>query len=324
MAKAKKAIPVPSIPDEIKYVKRKIHYHDLHIKFRNEFKPVEDENPFVGFFSIIAKMVRDKDKRRYVPVLDAQIFLQDVKFIPADKKITGKLLYVKMDVFPELIDIDTDETQDIETDETQGLVETTHFIIDYSKATKKIAIEYNHAGAKISDFMTYCYAIGGIKNATESVRFQPIAKNELAKFKQRIAECSSIICRVHKDNIPQIEAMDEQLFTMFSAVKDQYETEYVEINLKFDYKNPNKQPKVKATINNLIDGLIEDKENLEIFETLKVNAVDRDNNFRMHIFNLLMDKVESEVKVQRKPKHKVIISKDMFAKIEQGMTDKRI
>ena len=70
--------------------------------------------------------------------------------------------------------------------------------------------------------------------------------------------------------------------------------------------------------------MVEDKGQLENFETLKIRAMNRKENFKMELFNLLIDKVETEVTVQRKPKHKVIISADMFDKIAQGILSERI
>lgn len=323
MAKAVK-LPIPEAPEVIRYVDRKIHFYELYIDFDKEFIPQENADKFLGFFSIIAKLAKNKNKLRYQPVYEAKVFMQDVKFIDAEKRIIGKMLYVKMDVFPELIDTITDETKDIETLESQGIVETTHFVIDYSKNVKKIAIEYNHAGAKIGDFITYFQLIGAEMIAIKKVFYKPIVKDELAKMKERIGTCSTIDIRVHKDNISQIENLDNKFYTSLKAVSAQYQPQYIEIKLRFSYRNLTKVQKVKRSISNIIDGLVEDKNNLNLFETLKIRAMNRENNFKMELFDLLIDKVESEVEVQRKSKHKVIISADMFEKIKSCMIDKKI
>lgn len=324
MAKSKKpALPNIAIEQPIKYVKRKIEYHELHIEFKDNFRPKENEDKFAGFFSAIAKMAKAKEEIRYQPVLEAKIFMQDVIFNSRTKKIIGKLRYIRMDVFPELIDLDTDETEDIDSLENQGIVETTHFVIDYSKPIKKIAIEYNHVGAKISDFVTYCELIGDLKNAIKSVSYRVISKDELVKYKQRMGKCASMIVRIHKSNIEKIEGVDSKLFSALKATEEQFNAEYIELKLSFSYKKMVTQP-VNSTLTNLLTRLISDKKKLSLFETLKVSAKDAENNYRMKLFDLLLDKVESELTVQRKPKHKVIVSSDIFEKMEEELRNKKL
>jgi len=72
------------------------------------------------------------------------------------------------------MNIQTDETRGIEAQEEEGLVETTHFIIDYSGEQKKLAIEYNMFGARMGDFVKYIQNIGINKQALSNVGFLPI------------------------------------------------------------------------------------------------------------------------------------------------------
>ncbi|MBS1510693.1 MAG: hypothetical protein JST86_07635 [Bacteroidetes bacterium] len=324
MAKKIKEPIIAPVTEAIKTVKRKVYFFDIIIDFLPDFNPAENEDKFIGFFSIIAKMARDKDNRRYQPVLDAKVFMKDVIFIPQEKKITGKMLYVKTDVFPELIDMSTDITEDIKALENQGVVETTHFIIDYSRKLKKIAIEFNNAGAKSNDFKTYFQLIGIVLNAVRIVKIRPIVKDELSKFKEKIAQLSTLDVRVHKDNIDKIAFLDKRFFTMLKGVKEQYSPEYIEIKAKFSKKSSKTQDKIHDSVNNLLDGLVADNDKLNYFETLKVTALDRQNNYQSALFDFLAERVQSEMVVQRKPKHKVLISEDVFDKIKEEMRIKKI
>ena len=324
MAKAVKIVAVPAHALPIKYVKRKIHFFDLNIDFKDDFNPPSNSDKFMGFFSIITRLAETKNNMRYQPVMDAKVFMQDVKFIDAEKKITGKMLYVKMDVFPELINLLTDKTTDIEADEDNGIVETTHFIIDYSKPQKKMVLEYNHAGAKIGDFMTYFQLLGIELNAIKNVNYILRVKDEIDKLKEKIGTCSTIDVKVHKNNIAQIESVDKGLFSSIRDIRKQFEADYIELKLRFSYKKRKTPQKIQGSITNVLESLVEDKNKLLLFDTFKIRALDRSNNFSMALFDLLEEKVESEVSVQRKPKHKVVISVDMFELLKQELLNQNI
>jgi hypothetical protein len=60
------------------------------------------------------------------------------------------------------------------------------------------------------------------------------------------------------------------------------------------------------------------------FESLKVNAQDEDADGRMYLFNLLIDRVESTLKVQKKQKYRTIVSEDIITKMQDEMHLKRI
>lgn len=310
---------------EIKLIDRKIHYYELHPKFSEDFKTRrEDGDLFIEFFSSIALLAKTKDEMRYQEIKDAKIFMQDVKFIDAEKKIIGKLRSIRTDVFPEIMNLETDTTKEIEAAEEEGIVETTHFIIDYNKKNKKIAIEHNQAGAKISEFQIYCERIGIMKNSAHAMQFIPFAKNELSGFKARINFLSELVIKVHKDNIEAIEKIDDGIYSALQHTVEQFKAEYAVLKLKFDYKKIQGEQKINKTVNNLISKLLEDRKRAFLFDTLRVRAQDEERNNQLQVFDLLIDKVESQIKVQRKPKYKTIVSEDIFEKMKDEMRKRRI
>lgn len=303
--------------DKIVMFERTIHYHEIHADFLTTFKPanVTDNDQFKGLFSLIAHLAQTKDNLRYQRINESLIFMQDVEFHKTDKIIYGKLRSVRMDVFPEIMDIKTDIAKGIEAKETEGIVETTHFIINYSKKVKRIAIEHNQAGAKIVEFIRYCEIVGLTKGAIRSIAYIPIAAGkELVKFKERIGAVSNLLIRVHKDNIPVIAGMDKSLHSSIKLIKDQFTTEYVGLNLSFDTDDI-KQQKIQTNINNLLTSLIVAPEKGRQIETLEARAQDAANNYRMFTFDFLIDKLESKLKVQKKQKYRTIVTADIFEKM---------
>lgn len=159
--------------NEIERIKRTIHYYDLEFQFLDDFHS-EDGDQFREIFKIIVSLAKTRANIRYQIFGEKSIFIQDIKFEPDSKIITGKLRCVRKDILPELMNTKTDEARGIDAKDEEGLVETTHFLIDYSKKRKKLAIEFNQFGAKIVDFINYIQNIGINKNAIKSVGFTPI------------------------------------------------------------------------------------------------------------------------------------------------------
>lgn len=310
--------------EKIVMIERTIHFHELHVDFKEDYAPVNAINneQFTGFFSLIANLAQTKDDLRYQRIGDSLIFVQDVLFDKKQPIITGKIRSVRMDVFPEIIDIKTDIAKGIEAKETEGIVETTHFIINYSKKIKRIALEHNQAGAKIADFIRYCEIVGMNKGALNTFDYIPIAaSNELPKYKKRIANISGFVFKVHRDNIPAVAKLDGKVHTAIKQLKQHFSSEYIGITLTFDYKNAKVQD-IHDSVNNIINTLIkEPKAGLKI-EKIEARAQDAANNFKMYTFDLLIDKLESTIKVQKKQKFRTIVSVDIFDKMQTEAKEK--
>jgi len=292
---------------------RKIYFYKLEINYQPSLQP-SDGDCFREFYSLITKLAQTKDPLRYQIIGEKILFIQDIKFVPNERKIKGKLRCVRKDILPEIINMKNDITKGIEVEDEEGIVETTHFVIDYSKTEKRIAFEFNQFGARINDFVYYCSVIGESLNATLNVDAIIIAKDNLETVKKQINNCSEIVVRVHKTEINEIEKLDKKLYSALERSIELFTPEYAELTLKFDYK---KHPTLDANsfIQNIISKLISNKKNKSHFETLSIRAQNSYENNRIELFDLLIDKAKVEIRVQKKAKYRSIISEDILEKM---------
>jgi hypothetical protein len=305
---------------EIKKVRRIIHYYELSFEFEEDFH-ASDNDQCREFFALIKQLASTKAKIRYQKIGEKAIFLQAVTIKPVEKVITGKLRCVRTDLLPEIMDTSTDEARGIETKEKEGLVETSHFVIDFSKKTKRLAFEFNQFGARITDFIYYLEQIGTHRKATTKIGFAPLVKDELKTLASRMNRCSKFIVKVHKDKIKEIEAMDKNLYSALEAAGEHYDSEYVELIYKFDYKTraTTAASGIGETIKNLIGSLISKKERIENFNILKVTAEDGKKHNKLEVFDLLVDKRKDELFVERKPKYRIVISEDILTQMQEKL-----
>jgi len=304
-------------------IEKTIHYYNLNFQFEKDFKPADGDH-FRGLFEIIVTLAKTKDGIRYQNFGEKSIFIQDVKFHPSLKQISGKLRCVRTDLLPEIMNTKTDEARGIETLAEEGLLETTHFIIDYSKKNKKLALEYNQFGAKINDFVLYIQNIGVQKKAVDLLGYSPLVKDELSQYINRINRTSEFIVKIHKDNIEKIKNIDTGIYTAAKAALDQFASEYALLDLKFDYQKKQDTKKVNQSIFNTIRNLIKKPENAEFFNTLSVKAEDEEKNNKLEVFDLLVNKIKSNIKVQKQPRYRTIISADILEKMQVEIIRKKI
>lgn len=308
---------------KIETVDKVIHYYQLDFKFHEDLKPA-DGDLFREFFQIIVALAKTRHPMRYQRFGEKAIFIQDIKFDPLAKQIIGKLRCVRTDILPEIMNTNTDEAKGLDAKAEEGLVETTHFIVNYSKKEKKLAIEFNQFGAKINDFVAYLQIIGQANSALHTVGYVPIVKHELASYKSRINRTSELVVKIHKDNIEKIKGLDKKIYSAAKASIDQFESEYATIELKFDYKKRPATTAVNNSIMNLINKLVQKPERTEYFNILSVKAEDADKNDRLEYFDLLMDKLKSRVKVQKQARYRTIISADMIERMKSELTKNNI
>lgn len=309
--------------NENEKIKRIIHYYELKFDFLAEFKP-DDGDQFREIFRIIISLAKTRANIRYQEFGEKSIFIQDVKIEPANKLVIGKLRCVRSDILPEIMNKNTDEARGIEAKEEEGLVETTHFIIDFSKKTKKLAIEFNQFGAKVTDFVHYLQNIGINKNALKTVGFTPIVKDELSKLQDRIRRCSEFVVKVHKDNIEEIKALDGKIYSALQASMEHFHSDYATLILKFNYRERKETKEINSSIFNIVRKLVKDKSKTELFNTLSVKAEDTDKNELLENFDLLVDKVKSEISVEKKKRYRTVVSIDIFEKIKSELIKKKI
>jgi hypothetical protein len=309
--------------EQIEKIKRTIHFYYLDFEFTEEFEP-EDGDQFREIFRIIIALAKTRANIRYQEFGEKSIFIQDVKVEPVNKVIIGKLRCVRKDILPEIMNTKTDEARGIEAKEEEGLVETTHFVIDYSKKKKKLAIEYNQFGAKIGDFVRYIQNIGVSKKAVKTIGFTPIVKDELSKMQERINRCSEFVVKVHKDNVEKIKTLDDNIYSALQSSIDHFKSDYATLILKFDYKQRTETQEMNKSIFNVIRKLIQDRTKTELFNHLSVKAEDTDKNNLLENFDLLIDKVKSEVSVEKKKRYRTVVSIDIFEKMKSEIVRKHI
>jgi hypothetical protein len=307
----------------IEKIKRTIHFYYLDFEFTEEFKP-EDGDQFREIFRIIIALAKTRANIRYQEFGDKSIFIQDVEVEHVNKVIIGKLRCVRKDILPEIMNTKTDEARGIEAKEEEGLVETTHFVIDYSKKKKKLAIEYNQFGAKIGDFVRYIQNIGVSKKAVKTIGFTPIVKDELSKMQERINRCSEFVVKVHKDNVEKIKSLDDNIYSALKSSIDHFKSDYATLILKFDYKQRSETQEMNNSIFNVIRKLTQDRTKTELFNHLSVKAEDSKKNNLLENFDLLIDKVKSEVRVEKKKRYRTVVSVDIFEKMKSEILRKNI
>mgnify|MGYP005828976029 CR=1 FL=1 len=293
--------------EKLEKVSRIVNYYELSFDFRKN-------NDFDSFFKTLTSLSKTRASIRYQRFGDKYVFIQGIE--NKNGMIKAKMRCVRMDLLPELMDISTDETKEIEAKEKEGVVETTHFIIDYRKKSKIIlALEYNHYGSKITDLVGYIQRIGIHKEVLDKVKFAPIIKNELASLKKRIKRFSLFVVKIHKDNVPKLKKMDNRLWQAASASVDNFDSDYATINLKFDYRQRTETPLIRKTVFNLIKHFSKNYNDKHLFNQLYMKAEDEEKDNHLAKFDLLIEKVNSTVKVQKKAKYRTLISVDMFARM---------
>jgi hypothetical protein len=296
----------------IEMTQRKVNYFEI----LPEYLVDNTISNFTQIFTEISKLSKNKDKSRYVFSNEKTLYIRDIVFDPKEKKITGKLLGIRTDVFPELINTVSDTMKDIEADEDDGVVETSHFILSYSKEPLILSIEFNQYGPRVSDFIYYIRQFSFSKEVFEEINFHPYHREDLPSYKKRINRVSLVYAKVHKDSIKRINEFDSELFDAFATAEKVSDAEYVTLQLKYDYQEQTATTKIRTKILSIIDKFVKDKNTLSTFTTLKVRAEDEDRNNKLKEFDLLNIFVKSEIKVQKKEKSRAIISADIFEKMK--------
>lgn len=288
------------------YIKRDLNYYELNFSFL-------EKNDLKIFFETVTKLSVTRAKIRYQRFGDKYIFIQGIS--NDSGIINAKVRCIRLDLFPELINMRTDIITEIEGGEFDGIVETTHILIDYRKPKTFISIEYNHPGAKITDVVEYIKRIGINQGILEDVGYVTIVNKDLARLKDRINRISEFTMKIHKDNLPQLKEMDGNIFQSAAAATDHFENDYANLDIKVDYRNFSETPLIKNSVFNILNFLSKNPSSRHIFNFMRVRAEDEEKNNILETFDLLLDKIYSTIKVQRKRKQKTIISEDMFSKM---------
>lgn len=105
---------------------RIINYFDIVPKYLTS-----TTETIIDLFTKINQLKIDKDPVRFEQYGDKYIYITDIVINKTTKQIDGKVLHIRKDAFPELMDISDDKIRDVEATKNEGIVEknTFHFIL---------------------------------------------------------------------------------------------------------------------------------------------------------------------------------------------------
>jgi|SRR5690554_29861 len=297
--------------EKLKTVKRTINYFEITIDLNED----KDLNDFIEVFTKIRNLSVNKSPERFVKNNDKQLYLNGISIDEKLERVSGKLLNIRMENFPELMNTIDDVVRDIEAEEAEGIIETSHFILSYSNSKLILSFEFNQFGPRISDFIYYLERFLNRFDVLEKLEYQPFVRDDLPNYRNRIKKVSSVVAKVHKDNVKRVNDVDSELFDAIETASNISESEYVTLELKYDYRKLPETPKITNKMLNIIDKLIRNKKTNSIFSKLVVKAEDASQDMKIKDFDLLNIWIKTQITVEKKPKSRVIVSEDILSKM---------
>lgn len=297
--------------DKITTVERTINYFELKPTLSKE----GSTSDFTAVFKKIIALSHTKSSERFVMNNDKQLYLTDIKFDNTLKRISGKLLNIRMDGFPELMSTKDDAIRDIDAAEEEGIIETSHFILSLAKGSMLLSMEFNQYGPRINDFIFYLEHFIFKEGVAAKIEYNAFVRDDLENYKKRIHRVSSVVAKVHKDDVKRVNEYDKDLFDAIATAANISEAEYVTLELKYDYRSMPDTPVIRNKILKIINKLISNKKAHSVFTKLVVNAEDNDHNDKLKNFDLLNIWIKTRIMVEKKPKSRVIVSADIFSKM---------
>ncbi len=289
-------------------VERIIKYYEItHSDFQNQIS---------NTISRIKNQIEQNEQDRYLQLLDGLCCMRDIQ--NDNQVITGKILRIRMDLFPEILNTTENTLRDIEAGEDDGIVETVHFTLNSSRGV--LGFEHNQYGVKANTFIDYLNKYKASDVGAFSLN--PIIKDNLSTFNRRMQRCSSFYARVHKDNVGRLNDIDTGLFSAFSIAQQVGESEYVELTLKFDYRKRKSTSTISQRVQGLVNKLLKNRDDSDVFEVLQVKAEDTDKNLRLEVFDLLSDNERSRFRVSKRIKSRAVVSTEMFTLMIEDMQKK--
>ncbi|MBV6484315.1 MAG: hypothetical protein KFKLKKLM_00811 [Flavobacteriales bacterium] len=308
---------VENVVIEYTNTNRLIHYYDVSFKY---YKEINDTFAYKDLLKYISDLSKNQNPSRVVSNSKGKLFTSGFRYLPAKKQVRGKLYFVREDVFPQIIKLSDESIRDFQIDAEEGMLETTHFIIDYSKPVPRIALEYNHHGARINDLVFYLTKMGRQSRLVLRCSSEAIVQDRLKDIKRRINRFSKVRVKVQKENIDRIKSANDKLGSALYHSQNFSLSDDVELLLTFDYKKKTSTTSIKDVVISFIDRFIKNPKTTTDFEVFEIHAEDEDNNNKLEAFNLLIDKVITTISVQKRKKTRVINSKDYYEKSEKEMT----
>lgn len=291
---------------------RIINYFEFVPKYKRDSKET-----LIDLFKKINQLKIAKDPSRFENYGDKYIYVTDIIIHTKTKQIEGKVLHIRKDAFPELMDITDDKIRDVDATKDEGIVEKTHFILSYKNKNMTLSFEHNQYGGRITDLIFYLEHKGMIHGILEKITFNPINRDNLKTVRKRIKNISFIVAKVHKDNIKRLKSIDSDIFTAFETVENVTSAEYVTLELKYDVVKGASGSLIRGKLDKILDYFGKNKS--QPFNILKVKAEDSENNNLLKEFDLLNLWYRSNIKVDLKNKSKTIVSIDIISKMRKEL-----
>lgn len=298
---------------KIQTVERFIHFYGIGFEFETS-KTISD------LFKTFTTMSKTGARIRYQHFGNKYVSVHGVD--NNNGILKGKLRSIRTDAFPEGINMTTDIVEDLDTSKFDGIVETSHFIIDYRKKQAVVALEYNHHGAKVEDFVRYIERVAISYSICKKIGYHLIVRNSLKSLKKRMGRVSQMSVKIHKSNIAELAKADNELMQLAKASVNHFENQYAILDINIDYREFDDTPKIKKTIFGVVKYFEDNPNKKHIFNYLRVKAEDEEINNKLQVFDLILDKEQSKIRVERKSQTKVIVSEDIFPKM-QAEIDKK-
>ena len=292
--------------------KRNIHYFELAPVYNNG---VSD---FTSVFDRIHELSIHKDSNRFVPNNDKVLYITGIE--TGDSFVQGKILDIRTDAFPQLMDMNDDQIRDIDTKETEGIVEATHFVIATNMREPLLALEYNHYGPRPRDFVYCLHYLGRKAELLNGLDFLACTRDDLESYQNSLGSISCVTAKVYRDNMDKLNNFDSGLYSAFSTVERLGESEYITLELSYDRRSESEISEGKRTIMAAINKFFQNRETASgVFDRFKVRA--RDNmTGKLKDFDLLNTWIRTELpSVQKYERSRVIVSSDILYQMHDAI-----
>lgn len=291
---------------------RTINYFEVEYVL-NDKKTLDD---YFSIFDLIIDRNNRKDKSRILKNGAKTLNLFVSKFDSTKKTVFGKIVDIRMDDFPELINTSDDKVRDIEADIDEGILESSHFILSLKGDRLILSLEHNQYGPRISDFYFIANHYLQINDVVKSQTINPLTNDHKIDYAKRIDRVSYLIAKVHKDNISRLEKVDKGIFSALETASQVAESEYVTLKYNVGRKQIEPSSKLRQLILKITKYFSDNPNSNLDFDTLQIRAVDNENEMKMRDFDLLNIWIKSHVRVEKKPKSRVVLTSDIHSKMD--------
>lgn len=238
-------------------------------------------------------------------------------------KLYGLAKVSKKDQFNDTWDPDTQVVKSLGdgAGDNEGVLEETHFVIDFRFSKPLIAIETTQSGIKIGSLLSYLNWWGRKNTKNENLHFGclPIMGRSSDEFLEAVKEIATFQIKVKRQNIPYIKNSDEQLGTMLENAQNYAPTDYIDLVLGFDFR-------VKESLKpdtNILKSLVKKFMNKQAqgpyfdnFEALTIRAKEDDEPLKP--FDLIQERTASQIYVNRRnKKSKYFNSSEFYDEIDR-------